>query len=902
MTIDPQSWPVLSGLLDQWLDLPEDSRAAWLEGIEPSYPALMPTLCRMIEAEARASAHGLLHTLPRIDDPADSAAGAPTVFPGFNAGESIGPYRLVRELGRGGMGVVWLAERADGALERQVALKLPIVSLHNRALVDRFTRERDILAQLTHPRIARLYDAGIADRGQPFLAIEYVEGETITAHCDRRGLGLKPRLRLFLQVLDAVQYAHANLVVHRDLKPANILVTAGGDVRLLDFGIAKLLTKDEAQETELTRMGGRVLTPDYASPEQVAGNPITTASDLYSLGVNLFELLTGERPYQLRRQTRRGLEEAILADEPRRPSQAAQDPDKARARGATLKKLSRDLKGDLDTIVLKALSKAPQDRYPTADAFGQDIGRYLRGEPVLARPESRWYRFGKFVKRNKLAVGLASAVCLAGIAVAAGAGIALYEARQAERRLGQVRELANRFVFDFEAAIRDTPGTLAARRMVAATARQYLATLVGDLRGDPALTREFAEAYYRLSQAEFSAEESGLSTEHLYESLGLLRRQRGGCCRGTEERFLLIRALSDLGRNLENAGNLRESLASTTEAVTRAHAWLAASPREPLAERALVIALLDEGSVLRVMGRLSGARQADAEALTRAEALLAANSRDTEIAFDRVQGGHSLAVVERDLGNYPAARDIESEAIEVLDGMLKHDPANIRWRQWRVRTQSTLSTLLVKLASRNPTLEPQVLPAMRLAYQLARENVERNPGDNRLVDDLVIMTDRLARQLGSVGRAVEGLALMDESRSHAVRLVQVDPDVSRNRLLQENILQLQGELLMEAGRFAEADGVLAEAERSAADASTRWPDNMELQNDRVTTLSYRVTLAIRRGEYQAARQRCRLGLSLAQDILQKSSGTFTVDALRDLRAKGRQLGLADSLSPATPAR
>ena len=568
MTLDPESWPDLSRLLDEWLDLPEESRAAWLERLEPRYSALLPTLRQMIEAEARAAAAGLLNTLPRISGPADASAAAAPMPAGCNAGESIGPYRLLRELGHGGMGVVWLAERADGELKRQVALKLPIVSLHNRALVDRFTRERDILAQLTHPRIARLYDAGIADRGQPFLAIEYVEGETIAVHCDREGFGLSQRLKLFLQVLDAVQYAHANLVVHRDLKPANILVTAGGDVRLLDFGIAKLLTQGEAHETELTRIGGRLLTPDYASPEQVAGNVITTASDVYSLGVVLFELLTGERPYKLKRQTRRSLEEAIVAGEPLRPSQAVQDSDKAHARATTPGKLCRDLRGDLDTIVVKTLSKAPRDRYPTADAFAQDIGRHLRGEPVLARPESRWYRAGKFVMRNKLAVGLASAICLAVIAVAAATGIALYEARRAEHRFGQVRELANRFVFDFEAAIRDTPGTLAARRMVAATGRQYLATLVGDGGGDPALTRELAEAYYRLSQVEFSAEEGGLSTEHLYKSLGLLRGQRTGCCREAQEQFLLIRALSDLARNLENAGNLRESLASSTEAVS----------------------------------------------------------------------------------------------------------------------------------------------------------------------------------------------------------------------------------------------------------------------------------------------------------------------------------------------
>ncbi len=901
MMIDRESWPALSKLLDEWLDLPEESRSAWLDRLGFQDPSLLAQLQQMIEAEARAEARGILNTLPRIGGAAKGSPALPVVE-GFIGGALIGPYRLLRQLGQGGMGVVWLAERADGALERRVALKLPILSLHTSALVDRFTRERDILAQLTHPCIARLYDAGIAEGSQPFLAIEYVEGETISVHCDQARFGLKARLELFLQVLDAVQYAHTNLVVHRDLKPANILVTTAGDVRLLDFGIAKLLTEGEVQESEVTRVGGRMLTPDYASPEQVAGSGITTATDMYSLGVVLFELLTGERPYRLKTHTRRSQEEAIASDEPLRPSHAVKDVNKASSRAASPKRLCHDLKGDLDTIVLKALAKLPKDRYPTADAFAQDIGRYLRGEAVLARPEGRWYRFGKFVKRNKLAVGLAAAVCLAMIAVAAGAAISLYEARLAAHRYGQVRQLANRFVFDFEAAIRDIPGTLAARRMVANTGRQYLDTLVGDGRRDPALRRELAEAYYRLSQAEFSAEESELSTQHLRKSLGLLRGERGGCCAGTQEWFLFIRALSDLGRNLENAGDFRGSLAANTEAVTRARGWLGSAPDEPLAKRALAIALLDWGSVLRMMSRLPDAREADAEALRATQTLVAANPRDNEIAFDRVQAGHSLAVVERELGNYSSGRDIEIAAIQVLDGMLKGDPANTRWRQWRVRMQSTLATLLIKLAATDKALEPQVFPAMRLAYQLARENVERNPGDNRLVDDFVIMTDRLARQLNAAGRPGEGLALLDESRLHADRLVQTDPAVLRNRVVHVNVLQLQGELLMNASRYAEADDVFAVAEQSSADASSRWPDDMGLMNDRVSVLSSRVTLAIRRGDLEAARQRCRLGLELADDILKKSGRTFTVEALQDLRVQAGQLGIPDGSEPGRTGR
>jgi len=410
---EPAVWPTLSKLLDQWLDLAPESRVGWIERLGPEYQEVLPALRALLEAHPGDT---FLSTLPALSAAGESDSG------GFTADMRVGPYRLIRELGHGGMGVVWLAERADGAFQRLVALKLPLGSFQARAFGN-FARERDLLARLTHPHIARFYDAGV-DQGQPYIALEYVEGDAITAHCDGRTLAIRQRLLLFLDVLRAVQYAHANLVVHRDLKPSNVLVTSDGEVRLLDFGIAKPLTEGEAQETELTRIGGRALTPNYASPEQITGDPVTTASDVYSLGVVLYELLTGERPYRLKRDTRGSLEEAILSADPVRPSQAADDPDKARARASTPKRLARVLDGDLDTILLKALQKQPSGRYATPDAFAQDLERYLQGQPVLAQPESVWYRARKFVLRNKLGVASAASVVLA---LGAGFGIALWQ-------------------------------------------------------------------------------------------------------------------------------------------------------------------------------------------------------------------------------------------------------------------------------------------------------------------------------------------------------------------------------------------------------------------------------------------------------------------------------------------
>lgn len=443
MQVDPESWPVLSALLDEWLDLPEERRTEWLARLEVTHADLLPKLRELLFQPAPV----FLDKLPQIEDDTGGStpAGGPLV-PGVLAG----PYCLVRELGRGGMGVVWLATRADGSLNRDVALKFPLRYFDDRGFTRRFARERDILAKLEDARIARLYDAGVTAQGQPYLAMEYVDGEPVTEYCDRLGLDIRARLKLFLEVLQAVQYAHSNLVVHRDLKPSNIQVTNKGQVRLLDFGIAKLLEEGEAAETEITRFGGRALTPDYASPEQIAGQAITTATDVYSLGILLYELLAGSRPYHLAKGASTGdLTAGIQAQNPARPSQSATDESKARARGGiTPKALAAALRGDLDTIILKAIQKEPRARYSTADAFAQDIERHLSGQPVLARPESRWYRARKFILRNKVA---ASAAVTAALALTAGTGVALWQAHRAvaAQRRADTEAATARAVNDF---------------------------------------------------------------------------------------------------------------------------------------------------------------------------------------------------------------------------------------------------------------------------------------------------------------------------------------------------------------------------------------------------------------------------------------------------------------------
>jgi eukaryotic-like serine/threonine-protein kinase len=444
----------LSQLLDESVELQAEERAAWLGAlhlIDPGWAAFIRNMLAVQGGDAKAflETRGFLASyLPGEDDSA-------------LVGRRYGPYRIVSLLGHGGMGSVWLAERVDGLFTRQVALKLVHPALVSRVLTERSAREREILAGLNHPNIARLIDAGFAEDGQPYLALEYVAGVPFTSFCDQHRLPVRDRLLLFRQVLSAVQYAHAHLVIHRDLKPSNIMVTAQGQVYLLDFGIAKLLTEGEAKESELTRLGGRALTPDYAAPEQIAGAPITTAADVYALGVMLYELLTGERPYRLKRDTRGALEDAILQSEPVVPSRATISESTASARGTTARYLSKLIESDLDTIVMKALKKFSSERYATANAFDEDIARYLRGEVVLAQRDSVPYRTRKFMLRHRVALG---AVGILMLTLAGGLAATSYEARVAAKQRDAALEARTRALTQTAAARlkeSDIPGAMA---------------------------------------------------------------------------------------------------------------------------------------------------------------------------------------------------------------------------------------------------------------------------------------------------------------------------------------------------------------------------------------------------------------------------------------------------------
>jgi serine/threonine-protein kinase len=759
-------WGEISALLDEALALPATERPGWLDALEGVHAGVKNTLRDLLDGYGKIESRDFLATLPRLATSRASAQGVAVDGPA--AGTSIGPYRLISELGHGGMGAVWLAERVDGQLaRRRVALKLPRLAWGS-ALADRLARERDILASLEHPHIARLYDAGIEAHGRPYFAMELVEGQAIDAFCRERHLPLRARIALLLQVCDAVAHAHSRLVVHRDLKPGNILVTADGQARLLDFGIAKLMEGDRAEETALTRQAGRALTLDYASPEQIAGAPLGTASDVYSLGVVAYELLAGQRPYRLKRGSAAELEEAIAGVDPPRASDVAAAPTDRRA-----------LRGDLDAILAKALRKDPAQRYPTMTAFADDLQRHLQGFAVLAQPERRMYLARKFVLRHRAAVASVAAVVLA---LGTGLGIALWQYHTASRNLGYAQ-----LAFDRENAVRTMYGetlstvagwdvdTFGEPRSVARMLLRKMDELEKRFVGQPA--PQLAVLHAVTQQLPYMGDHEGsLAVGQRY--LELLKRSSPHPSQLMLAYLQHARTLSTLGRHAEGAATMREALAT----IPNPHE----APDErvrmqvefgkmlwKLGERDAATAALREGERLlahadrpqearaeiqQMLGRLQFGLD-DAEALRETRAshegfTSLPTARVPQIGFSFWQLGVALARVGRSAEAEAALRE-GGQRFDQIYGPLDRDSVRL------------VGDLGVAIAAQGRYDEARVLLGERQAL------VERRPGPDtalglRALTARRLQTELLAGDLGAAMRFVADAGAVDPNDAHTL--------------------------------------------------------------------------------------------------------------------------------------
>ncbi len=552
----PEDWKQIKVILEAAMELDPDERSAFVadkcqgdDEMRLEIESLLVsdnTSADLLERDLASDIFGNSEALGRV-------------------GERIGQYKIVGEIGAGGMGIVYLAERADGAFEQRVALKLIKRGMDSTAILRRFFNERQILASLDHPNIARLIDGGTTEDGLPFIVMEYIDGETILGYAAKSNLTINERLDLFRKVCSAVSFAHSNLVVHRDLKPSNILVGKDGNPKLLDFGIAKIL-KSESDEA-VTATQHFAFTPEYASPEQVRGEQLSTSTDVYSLGIILYELLTGKRPYQTASRNISEIVRTVCEVVPVRPSSVIGIASSSSPRPDI--GTARDLRGDLDNIVLKALRKEPERRYSSVEQLSADIRYHLRGLPVAATPDTWSYRAAKFVRRNRIAVGAAGLLV---ISLTAGLSATAYQANKAQRRFNDVRQMANSFLFEFHDSIEDLPGSTPARELVVKRALEYLNQLSQESEGDATLSRELATAYYKIGQIQGNSyysnlgDTDGAMTSYL-RSLEIRQRLSNADPSNPELRHELADSLEGIGDMHYTVNDLEKGLESYERAV-----------------------------------------------------------------------------------------------------------------------------------------------------------------------------------------------------------------------------------------------------------------------------------------------------------------------------------------------
>ncbi|MEH0166642.1 protein kinase [Paucibacter sp. JuS9] len=690
-------WTELKQLYDAALALPAAEREAWVRSCGAS-------------AELQAELLSLLsHSTGGNSDDPDFLA-APASAAGLT-GQRLGPWLLIDLLGSGGMGEVWRARRADGAYEGEAAVKLLKRGMDSAAVLRRFAQERQALARLDHPNIGRLFDAGLSPQGLPYFVMEKVEGQAIDKACEARSL--EQRLELFLQLTDAVSHAHRHLLVHRDLKPGNVLVTASGQVKLLDFGIAKALDplEGDAQDAGQTQQGDRPYTPTYASPEQVRGEPVSTATDIYSLGVLLYQLLTGIRPYGRHAATPREAADSVLNEQPTRPSSLSPgqvgDPAWPARR--------RRLRGDLDNILLKTLEKDPARRYATVDALTADIRAHLRGYPVSARPASPAYLLERFVQRNRLGVGLSALALLALVGGLAGTLWQMHEAQaaraQAERRFAQLRQLSNKLVFSYHDQIAQLPGALATREALLKDALGWLDGLAGELgpelARDPGLARELAESYSRIaalqgdgfspSQEQLQAAEQNIVKALALQPLYLDASARDAAALQTAGEMWQGRAMLAL-----RSGQLQLAVSALEQARQLDERAMHLAPDDPLSLSHLATVtgriggLLGGSPAMPQLGEIAAAGpllQRSAEMFDRLRQKLPA---DPEWAHQAAWSRLQLANWALLAGRLEEAEDNSRQMLALRDAAVKAAPENANYRYQRAMSRSVAARVLLE--------------------------------------------------------------------------------------------------------------------------------------------------------------------------------------------------------------
>jgi non-specific serine/threonine protein kinase/serine/threonine-protein kinase len=824
-------------------------------------------------------------------------AGGTTASPGRRSvlpGRRIGAYDILEEIGRGGMGEVFAAARADGQYQKKVAIKLVRGGYHTEFIWQRFRNERQILAGLDHPNIARLVDGGTTDDDVPYLVMELVEGAPIDRYCDAQKLSISERLRLFRQVCSAVQYAHQHLVIHRDLKPGNILVTKQGDPKLLDFGIARIL--DDSGTAEATQL--RPFTPEYASPEQVRGERVTTATDVYSLGVVLYRLLTGRSPYRLSTGAPAKLAEVITHQEPERPSasvcrtEAVLDDGKAQEltaeavsamREGSPLRLQRRLRGDLDYILLKALRKEPDKRYGSVEQFSEDIRRHLEGLPVAARIGTWSYRARKFVRRHRTSVGAAA---LAVVTLVAGVVLTWREARiaesnrriaetqrqRAEARFNDVRKLANSLMFEIHDSIAVLPGSTPARKLIVQQSLEYLDDLSQESGGDVSLQRELAAAYDRVGTVQGNAFQS-----HLGDPTGALAsfrkamaiRQAIAATHPTapNDMIALARTHRLIGQiQWLSLANTAAALDSFQRAASIAETAVRNGPSSVDALRELARDYEKLGNIQSGQGPRGGVGDIRAsleyyrQALALRRAIMSFDPNDPtaqrELAKTTSEIGDELVK----LGEREQGLDSYRQAIEILNLLAKGSKDTILRRSLAIE-YSRMGDALMKDAK-----PAEAIRHFRKQFNVIEPMAAADPKDVDMQTRLICARANIGNALVHADRPREGLRMLKRSLSEAEHLATSGSD-ALNRMILASFEVWVGEALENSG---DAQGALHYYSRAFLRYSAIIAQDPQDLHDKVNLVAVGVHLTrvqIKQDSIKEAARQSNETLTLAESLV-----------------------------------
>jgi serine/threonine protein kinase/tetratricopeptide (TPR) repeat protein len=825
----PQRWDEIKNKLDAVLALEPARRSAYLDELASSDPEMYRELESLIASHERAGTDFLKPpSLAALPDQSAPNQRHPMI------GRRLGTYEVVAQIGAGGMGEVYRAFRADDQYRKQVAIKLVRAGQDSEFVIRRFKNERQILASLDHSNIARLLDGGTTEEGLPYFVMELIEGQPVGQYCNHQKLAVTERLKLFLQVCSAVQYAHQRLIIHRDIKPSNILVTAEGVPKLLDFGIAKIVDPSlQGKSAEHTLTMFRVLTPGYASPEQIKGEPIATASDVYSLGVVLYELLTGHHPYRTKSMTPPEMARATCEIEPEKPSIvvartsfADNEGDPAmitpetvsRVRDGSPDRLRKRLRGDLDNIVLMALRKEPQRRYPSVEQFAQDLRRHLENIPVIARRDTLAYRTSKFVTRHKAGVAVGVAVALT---LCVALAVTVREARIAQRHFNDVRKLANSLMFDVHDAIQDLPGSTPARKLLVDRALQYLDSLAQESGSDASLQRELAVAYEKVGRVQGGTAYGNLgdrpdAIKSFRKALAIRQALVSSRAAKTEDRVGLARSCALLGRLLLATEGPSTALDLTRESVEILEPLQRSEPSDPKVLAELQNSydalgdLYSSNSAAAGMGMLTQAAEIHVKAadLGRARAKLFPQDLD-------VQTGLSIALFKvgddlKKVGQRRESLNYYFQARDVFTKLVEENPNNATFKRFLAGTYSGIGDTQAWDGDLQGSLDSysKVLDMMLL-------QASADPNNRQAKEDLAIAYQGIGYAYGGLGRVRDAMANLMLAKNITEKAIEADPQY-------EDGNQLLAYLDVYLGYVRQRNGADAAALASYRNALSIW--------------------------------------------------------------------------------